>query len=112
MAGKSGSPQEALLMTRIRKGILGGVVLLAIVILGIFIALKNTGDLEFNFLIFTVTSSAANVVIGTFIVGVLLGVLSGIYLGIYLHITHNWAEGKARKLEDELHKRRSGNNGK
>lgn len=94
-------------MNKILKRIIFVVVLVAIFALAVVIALKNTSPMEFNFLMFKVSTSAANVVIGSFVAGGLVGMLAGMGLVLRLQVTKRWAERKARKFEDEIHKIRS-----
>ncbi len=94
-------------MNHILKRIIFVVVLVAIFALAVVIALKNTDPLTFNFLMFKVSTSAANVVIGSFVAGGIVGLLAGMGLVLRLQVGKRWAERKAKKFEDEIHKIRS-----
>ena len=94
-------------MKKIVKRVIFLAVVLAVVGLGIWITLKNTDPITVNFLIYQVTTSAANVIIGTFVFGGLLGLLAGIGLVLQLKWTKRSALKKVENIQREIDKIRA-----
>lgn len=89
---------------KILKRLLTGIVLLALAACGVVFALSNPTPMAVDFLAVQLTTSTANWIIASFVLGGLSGLLAGLGLMLRLKATQLSSTRKIKQFEQELSK--------